>query len=71
MGKVLKLQCGHDPKAVENHGPVGVRHTANSPASMRPRPEGRGEQDFHNLFVVFRHALQCGHDPKAVENDDA
>ena len=37
------LQCGHDPKAVENEffgWLTGVKHVA----SMRPRPEGRGER---------------------------
>ena len=40
--QALKLQCGHDPKAVEN---VGVGHDRErlAAASMRPRPEGRGE----------------------------
>ena len=38
------LQCGHGPKAVENdHGDVLMLVT-NSGASMRPRPEGRGER---------------------------
>ena len=36
------LQCGHDPKAVEN-GPADSGSRAAVPASMRPRPEGRGE----------------------------
>ena len=39
-----ELQCGHDPKAVEN--PRGTRPIARRLpcASMRPRPEGRGER---------------------------
>ena len=38
-----KLQCGHDPKAVEN-ARAGSSGTSSAPtASMRPRPEGRGE----------------------------
>ena len=38
-----RLQCGHDPKAVENHA---LCETASEIqlASMRPRPEGRGER---------------------------
>ena len=37
-------------------------------ASMRPRPEGRGER--WSVLGVARPdcVLQCGHDPKAVEN---
>ena len=40
------LQCGHDPKAVEN---VTVAEVLGGlpDASMRPRPEGRGEQHSH------------------------
>ena len=38
-----KLQCGHDPKAVENaDSPVPAEERRR--ASMRPRPEGRGER---------------------------
>ena len=36
------LQCGHGPKAVENACDAMCR-TAADGASMRPRPEGRGE----------------------------
>ena len=68
-----RLQCGHDPKAVENaHRRVPT--TSASPASMRPRPEGRGERRDRGASLRHRHGeLQCGHDPKAVENsgDDA
>ena len=39
----FQLQCGHDPKAVENDGPP-VYGGAVHAASMRPRPEGRGER---------------------------
>ncbi len=37
------LQCGHDPKAVENDCPR-TQHVLIRRASMRPRPEGRGER---------------------------
>ena len=86
------LQCGHDPKAVEN-GRCGWQATAGSQgfnaattrrpwrtsvahkpmslpirASMRPRPEGRGERDAAGNTLQSAWMLQCGHDPKAVEN---
>ena len=62
-----ELQCGHDPKAVENFSEC-VRDAKGHCASMRPRPEGRGEpQDRLEQVLHFR--LQCGHDPKAVENE--
>ncbi len=38
-----RLQCGHGPKAVENKASGGTNDLANL-ASMRPRPEGRGER---------------------------
>ena len=64
-----RLQCGHDPKAVENgRGGSGSRCRPAS-ASMRPRPEGRGERaGGGNRTPRPAAALQCGHDPKAVEN---
>ena len=37
-------------------------------ASMRPRPEGRGERELMSSHVGGPVKLQCGHDPKAVEN---
>ena len=37
-------------------------------ASMRPRPEGRGEPATGEAVRAGRAALQCGHGPKAVEN---
>ena len=40
--RARRLQCGHDPKAVENHR-KGKRAGRAVGASMRPRPEGRGE----------------------------
>ena len=61
------LQCGHDPKAVENKiqkdGLTLIFH-----ASMRPRPEGRGERRRRRRSPSKDSRLQCGHDPKAVEN---
>jgi len=38
-----QLQCGHDPKAVENLRKI-IGNPLRGKASMRPRPEGRGEQ---------------------------
>ena len=38
------------------------------PASMRPRPEGRGEPELSVNAIRTATRLQCGHDPKAVEN---
>ena len=88
------LQCGHDPKAVENGS---VPHAAPARpmrfnaattrrpwrttsihnsfwylfiASMRPRPEGRGEHCLFSRSDFDLEQLQCGHDPKAVENKD-
>ena len=61
------LQCGHDPKAVENDRDdrdLRGRQTA----SMRPRPEGRGERWSRSRPKSGATGLQCGHDPKAVEN---
>ena len=87
-----RLQCGHDPKAVENgsSAPPGSPRrccfnaaTTRRPwrttsgrsevdgrnhASMRPRPEGRGEPNSASAGRSSPAALQCGHDPKAVEN---
>ena len=37
------LQCGHGPKAVENARIANYRRRTSGGASMRPRPEGRGE----------------------------
>ena len=37
-------------------------------ASMRPRPEGRGERRFVASTTIRSSMLQCGHGPKAVEN---
>ena len=57
------LQCGHDPKAVENREAcVGDRvHCFNAATTRRPwRTRARSGRR--------RSGLQCGHDPKAVEN---
>ena len=90
-GGKIELQCGHDPKAVENasriilaRGTAGFNaattrrpwrtRSACKPAShvtrasMRPRPEGRGERRRNAVVQRARTRLQCGHDPKAVEN---
>ena len=65
---VARLQCGHDPKAVEN-GQMASRVNRGRRASMRPRPEGRGEPRQPRVGRTVRATgLQCGHDPKAVEN---
>ena len=86
------LQCGHDPKVVENDASrqwsarrargfnaattrrswrtwpeCGADHD-NIGASMRPRPEGRGEPGALWPERGADHELQCGHDPKVVEN---
>ena len=65
----VALQCGHDPKAVENDLDDKGNKLPDG-ASMRPRPEGRGER--HGASGVLKRGLspmlQCGHDPKAVEN---
>ena len=89
-----QLQCGHDPKAVESSAPkvlIPEPHwcfnaaTTRRPwrtkrlcrncwvwldvASMRPRPEGRGERwESREREHGASCELQCGHDPKAVEN---
>ena len=87
-----KLQCGHDPKAVENTSmpsypdstcrgfnaattrrpwrTTTIRYSCQGQcrASMRPRPEGRGEPGMPSAEFDIFNVLQCGHDPKAVEN---
>ena len=40
----IALQCGHGPKAVENHMLRANDGSQSLEASMRPRPEGRGER---------------------------
>ena len=40
------LQCGHDPKAVENSRVAVLEASPAKAASMRPRPEGRGEHHY-------------------------
>ena len=62
-----KLQCGHDPKVVENDGAFRAGALLIG-ASMRPRPEGRGERHYAVPALWGEDALQCGHDPKVVEN---
>ena len=64
----VALQCGHGPKAVENTRPLCADCRKSRPASMRPRPEGRGEPECSTGRSRTAHELQCGHDPKAVEN---
>ena len=60
----LGLQCGHDPKAVENielttaDGARFNAATTRRPWRTLPR-DGR---------LASGDGLQCGHDPKAVEN---
>ena len=67
FGDGAQLQCGHDPKAVENRLDAFRVHDGGL-ASMRPRPEGRGELVLCRYLNAARNMLQCGHDPKAVEN---
>ena len=68
LRQALGLQCGHNPKAVEN--PTRGR---------RPWTTGRRLQCGHNPEAVENNMpwrtistmpwpLQCGHDPEAVEN---
>ena len=64
----LRLQCGHGPKAVENTMTHLAARWHYKRASMRPRPEGRGELELLWLRVTQIRKLQCGHSPKAVEN---
>ncbi len=64
----MQLQCGHDPKAVENAVVFHRIMSQEAAASMRPRPEGRGEHRTASRRRQSRSKLQCGHDPKAVEN---
>ena len=66
-----RLQCGHDPKAVENDrgqsgdGDHGTRF--NAATTRRPWRTSRPYYAKKGLGM----ALQCGHDPKAVENHGA
>ena len=64
-----RLQCGHNPKAVENESGEHGGRRLRPEASMRPRPEGRGERFFSASWLPTSVLLQCGHDPKAVENN--
>ena len=41
--RMNRLQCGHGSKTVENDNLSEQCLSADSPASMRPRPKGRGE----------------------------
>ena len=62
---VAALQCGHDEFAVENYSSMRSRSAGH--ASMRPRPEGRGEPAT-SWRDRLSDELQCGHGPKTVEN---
>ena len=57
------LQCGHGPKTVENEGFKGSDATQGEQfaASMRPRPEDRGEPAMrnHRLPRMSTHLLGC------------
>ena len=48
---VQNLQCGHDPKVVENISPLTSFDAGISRPSMRPRPEGRGERRVHDFLL--------------------
>ncbi len=62
-----QLQCGHGLSAVEN--PVAAHVPAHPvPASMRPRPLGRGELVGAVPELTATARLQCGHGLSAVEN---
>ena len=67
IGGLGRLQCGHDPKVVENRAARCGRGAGAAP-SMRPRPEGRGERISPSPSPRKGRGLQCGHDPKVVEN---
>jgi len=62
-----RLQCGHGPKAVETWAGAGDRRVVLADASMRPRPEGRGDPYSPQRRSLPAVTLQCGHGPKAVE----
>ncbi len=61
------LQCGHGPKTVEN-AVSGSGFPRERGASMRPRPEDRGEPSPKRAQPPGPIGLQCGHGPKTVEN---
>ena len=67
VGAVNRLQCGHDPKAVENHG--RSRHRRQNTGGFNAATTRRPWRTAGTLCLVVNDvALQCGHDPKAVEN---
>ena len=64
------LQCGHDPKAVEND----LQSIAEGVYAVMLQC-GHDPKAVENVVVNVnlcrpRYGLQCGHDPKAVENDN-
>ena len=66
----MVLQCGHDPKAVENSWP------RSEPCRLPPVLQcGHDPKAVENRLWKYATTtgigLQCGHDPKAVENYDA
>ena len=61
------LQCGHDPKAVENQ-PAGAR-PRRDPLQCGHDPKAVENCNVSKSCPRSPRALQCGHDPKAVEND--
>ena len=80
--KAVENRCGSVRNAVQSHGRFNAA-TARRPwrtdkshehepgrhaASMRPRPEGRGEPEGLVVYALTQWRLQCGHGPKAVEN---
>ncbi len=64
-----ELQCGHGPKTVENFT-LAFSSAVGMEASMRPRPEDRGEPWVPVYTSFFQDQLQCGHGPKTVENGE-
>ena len=60
------LQCGHDPKAVENDGP---QNASAKSFVLQCGHDPKAVENAMGAFVPPRgRELQCGHDPKAVEN---
>ena len=67
VGHPNQLQCGHNPKAVENGLGLldfGAGGTSFNAATTR-RP---WRTDWTRFGFTTEDWLQCGHDPKAVEN---
>ena len=65
-----KLQCGHDPKAVENR--AGLACNAHELLLQCGHdPKAVENNSTYRSSSPWPPWLQCGHDPKAVENPSA